>query len=311
MGPWILLIVIIAIIALFWGCHHLEKRWADTAAQTDQPRELVVWVLEACNTFGLDESSTYVWERFFKPAIEYQYDNVLPFINNTSLPSLNTSEGLLLAKKYLQKMSEKNDDVLNPNFRKPKPDIAVINFGVDNLWNLHAASFLTDGRAAADDPVLSKIRARMNAPTNEALSSIARRKYYDEFQGDAWTLYFENFEVPLLRDWITSDLSALVKLMRDNGIEPVLFTGGSDVFAGFNDLIRQIGRSTNTPVIDVEHPIVFYADKGYARTGSDVYGFRLNEEGHKYLGDLAAEKFIELYGQAAVDKILDAKKPES
>ncbi|MDP8223304.1 MAG: hypothetical protein P9L99_08095 [Candidatus Lernaella stagnicola] len=307
---WIFLAVIIVIVAAMVINKYREGKEEQRQVALAQKTEVVVWLLENQKVFGFDENATYTWSRVFMPELRKKYERVEFTLRDSGLPSLNSSEGLDLAGKYLKIVQEQAGRDTKGFFRKPKPDFGIVNYGFDNLWNLHSATIFSTTEFGPEYPKTRKILDLVGGGSVETIQNIARRRYFDYFDENAssWTIFFENFSDPLLQAWVKNDLESLVKLMQENDIEPILVTYCFDTWPLLNDIIRVVAKVTGTTLIDLEHPKSFYQEKGYLASYADDELVFLNDDGYKALGIQVTEKFMENYDQDYMTQLAKKKK---
>jgi hypothetical protein len=308
-APRIVFALVIAAIIISIALCQEWKRHADAKeAAVNAPGEVVVWLLNNEKTFGFDDISDLAWNRTVANELEKQIDRIRVTVQDSSLPSLNSSEGLDIARGYLDVAKTQEGKGVKGNFRKPMPDFALINFGIDNLWNLHSATVITSGKYGSDDPSVKKIMEMTDVTSAMKLPEIARRHYFDFYNLQGWNVFFEDFNVQLLQDWLRADVLEMVEVMRGSGIEPVIVTFCFDDFPGANAVLREAAAKSGALLIDVEKPQSFYDQKGFSRASVKDDLLYLNGRGQRFVGESIVEQLTARYNQAFFDELVEKKK---
>ena len=246
-------------------------------------------------TYGLGANpATEAYPMRLPTYFERQFEIPAKVIN-LGVSGSNTSEGLLILNTYLEKADE-------------LPDYALILYGVNNRWNLHAATFWDFDEEAKSrhysEYLASKLQVnkmlKVSQANKAAFAESMRKIDTKEFRGalaeHGWDMFFDTFEDPLLSRWIEYDLGQFKQRLEAKGVQPVLLTYHFERFEGLNDVITAAAKKLGLPLIDLELPVTLYISKGLLHDDN----FHLNAMGYDLMSRRVANKLREVLGKENV-----------
>ncbi|MCC6159782.1 MAG: SGNH/GDSL hydrolase family protein [Deltaproteobacteria bacterium] len=252
----------------------------------DPCKSLIFLTMGDSMTWGLGaDHATQSYPARFPEHFEEHYRLLDAKTVNLGVPGTNTSEGINMLRAFLD---------VHPD---PGIDYALIMYGVNNRWNLHEATFWEWDERARDANYGEYLNSKLQLDKvfkiaaqnrSEAVREVTRtqggafRRALDEH---GWDMFFNSFEDELLSRWIERDLGTLIEILKGIGAQPILLTYHFDRFGHLNDIIRRAADAASVPIVDVEQPMTYYAERRFF----DKDFFHLNQDGYDELAARVAD----------------------
>lgn len=252
----------------------------------DPCKSLIFLAMGDSMTWGLGaDHATQSYPARFPAHFEEHYRLLDAKTVNLGVPGTNTSEGINMLRAFLAEHPD------------PGIDYALIMYGVNNRWNLHEATFWEWDERARDanygeflnsklqlDKVF-KIAAQNRAEAAREVTQTQGGEFRRALDEHGWDMFFNSFEDELLSRWIERDLATLIGMLKGVGAEPILLTYHYDRFGHLNDIIRRAADAASVPMVDIERPMKYYAERKFF----DEDFFHLNERGYDELAGRVAD----------------------
>lgn len=252
----------------------------------DPCKSLIFLTMGDSMTWGLGaDHATQSYPARFPDHFEEHYRLLDAKTVNLGVPGTNTSEGINMLREFLAEHPD------------PGVDYALVMYGVNNRWNLHEATFWEWDERARDanygeylnsklqiDKVF-KIASQNRAEAVREVTQTQGGEFRRALDEHGWDMFFNSFEDELLSRWIERDLATLMEMLKGIGAQPILLTYHYDRFGHLNDIIRRAADAAAVPVVDVEQPMTYYAERKFF----DKDFFHLNEHGYDELAGRVAD----------------------
>jgi hypothetical protein len=354
---WIVFVIIFVILVLLVARLLHCGPWGTAEANLDE--DVVVWVLGGSESFGLAMASSLTYTSLLYFPFECESPGYKLKVINGSVPAFNTTETLWGIDRYLWRLNpvrtgecadvglsppncgsgfecEKADpdspeckqvekcDSLSAGLdcealEAVRPNYAVILQGLNNRWNLRAGNYAKWADAQPSSGFKTALR-KMDAGNAEELSKKNRQDFFEAFEEEGWSVFFDSFNDSLLKRWLEEDLTEMIRRIRGAGIEPVLMTyymgpypqDLSDldcncwnqlpetvkhsiekspfkdpIYLELNQQIRVIARENSVKLIDLEIPLNEYCENCWIYIHDDEPV--LNEDGFTHVAKRIAE----------------------
>jgi lysophospholipase L1-like esterase len=298
--PWIAAGVVLVVAAGVWD--QIDKR-----ANRVQPAAAVaahtirVWAMGASETFGQGAGVLQSWPMQFAAELGRAHPTVKCEARNLATAGVNTSEALQFLKAALRKVVDGEPSAAAGDDQLARPDYAILCFGVNNIWNLHAATELVNA-GDSDSAGLHKAMRMVHAAKPRDLATTPRQTYYLAFSGEGgWRIFFPDFNDPFLVSWVRKDLQTIAQTLKENRIKPIFLTYYFDYFPELNTLIRKLGPEIGVPVIDVEHAVSFLVAHNWVMAQTDTV--HLNKDGYSFVANEVVKQFAPLAGLETVGAV--------
>ena len=200
-----------------------------------------------------------------------------------------------------------------------KPDFALLLLGINNRWNLQGATFWEWEKEAKKNNYTEYLASKLqlgkvfNMASGNAMELVEKARQTNGVQyknmlsrrgRDGWDMFFKSFDDELLLRWIDHDIEVIVGQLRLHGVQPIFLPYHFPVLPQLNDLIREIAKKHEAPLLDIEKPAAYYDARKYYILDN----YHLNAEGYKDLASRVIDKFAEVYTPDAIRRVLADKK---
>jgi lysophospholipase L1-like esterase len=272
----------------------------DTSSPEDDCEAIVLIAHGDSMTFGLGAERCQSYPMQLRRLLAERYPGIAFKAHNLGMPGSNTSEGLRRTARFFEK---------HP---RAAPDFSLVMYGVNNRWNLHAASFWEWEENARRDHLASFVAS--NFQLGKAISvalqggeeeiAEARSDYRGILGDQGWSVFFDSFEDELLSDWISHDLERYVSIAQKRGSEPIFLTYFEPRFAHLNPLLTRTADELDVFSIDLERPSRYYVLRKFY--SPDL--FHLNARGYRDAAARVLRAFEKRYSRQELERRLADKR---
>ncbi len=281
-----------------------------SARNIDDCGSLVFLAVGDSMTFGMGAKRAEAYPMQMIPFLEQAYPGVNIKAYNMAVPGTNSSEGL----KNLDEFFEKNPSAAI--------DFAIVLYGVNNRWNLHAATFWQWDKTAKRDHLAAYLaskfqinkavsvatqgsRAAVEAVTDEQREAAEERTDYRKILRETdWDVFFPGFRDDLLVRWIKHDYWKFQTELSERDISPIWLTYFSPRFEHLNPLIIETVGELNEPVFDLEKPADYYALREFFAQDR----FHMKAAGYRDVAKRITAEFVRLYPPESIKEKLEKKR---
>ncbi len=299
---YIFIIFLIAVIAFEMHMRHKKEKELDSKSSfVEKKGEIFLWALGASETYGVGASSVFSWPNQLPQFFETSYPGIALKVQNSGIMSANSSEGMNVIHAYLDGVNPKSG--LHGN---PRPDFALITFGMNNIWNLHSGTYLDLDEGILEDEGFKRAIKKMDVESLKELVTIPGKVYNENLKSEGWNGFFNDFNNPYLRMWIEKDILEMISLLKSKDVKPVLLTYFLDTFPELNEFIKEIAQKAQVPVLDLQTSSSFFKENNMLLGKEGT--FQLNSSGYNFVAKMVNEKFSQKFSQQEIEDILAAKE---